>query len=161
MLPILSNLVVASAIYVAATDRKTLTVALILGVPAVILTWVFRAKHNEIVAFIDYILLVLLYFYIFALMLRKIVISTRVSVETVILGISSYLLLGLHSDQEIRELKGGMFPLLNLEERLLAILGVRHVDDVLLNAPWRVTKELLRSENVRTEKSSPASGAVA
>lgn len=59
-----------------------------------------------------------------------------------------YLLVGLHSDREVKAQKGGMYPIMNLEERLLALLACRHVDDVLVNAPWSATLDLVRTEGV-------------
>lgn len=36
-------------------------------------------------------------------------------------------------------------PLLNLHERVLSVLGCRHVDDVLIDAPYHITKEMVSS----------------
>jgi ethanolamine-phosphate cytidylyltransferase len=59
-----------------------------------------------------------------------------------------YLLVGLHGDSEVRRQKGGIYPILNCEERLLALVGCRHVDDVLVNAPWAASPALLREHGI-------------
>jgi ethanolamine-phosphate cytidylyltransferase len=35
-----------------------------------------------------------------------------------------------------------------MQERVLSVLGCRHVDDVLIDAPWEVSRELIASLNV-------------
>ena len=37
---------------------------------------------------------------------------------------------------------------MNLNERVLSVLGCRFVDDVLLDAPWEVTQEMIASFNI-------------
>merc|ERR1719263_1539191 len=37
---------------------------------------------------------------------------------------------------------------MNAEERLLAILACRHVDDLLVNAPWPVTNAFLEAQGI-------------
>jgi ethanolamine-phosphate cytidylyltransferase len=59
-----------------------------------------------------------------------------------------FLLVGVHSDQEAQHQKGGMYPIMNAEERLLAILACRHVDDVLVNAPWTLTNEFVAAHSI-------------
>ena len=39
-------------------------------------------------------------------------------------------------------------PLMNLHERVLSVLGCRHVDDVLIDAPYEITDDMLGSLNI-------------
>lgn len=39
-------------------------------------------------------------------------------------------------------------PLLNLHERVLSVLGCRFVDDVLIDAPYQITPEMISSLNL-------------
>eukprot|EP00448_Togula_jolla_P029195 CAMPEP_0170639874 /NCGR_PEP_ID=MMETSP0224-20130122/39895_1 /TAXON_ID=285029 /ORGANISM="Togula jolla, Strain CCCM 725" /LENGTH=359 /DNA_ID=CAMNT_0010970285 /DNA_START=39 /DNA_END=1115 /DNA_ORIENTATION=+ len=58
-----------------------------------------------------------------------------------------FLLVGLLSSEHIHELRG-ISPILTTQERALALLSLRSVDDVILGAPWEVTQELLVSMNI-------------
>jgi len=53
------------------------------------------------------------------------------------------LLVGVHSDAVVNEHAGTNRPVMALHERVLSVLGCRHVDDVLLDAPWEVTQEMV------------------
>lgn len=61
--------------------------------------------------------------------------------------LGDYLLVGLHSDEVLRTQRG-TGPVLTLLERAMAVLSLRPVDDVVLGAPWLVSKELLSALNV-------------
>lgn len=54
-----------------------------------------------------------------------------------------YLLVGVHSDKVINRIKGENFPLMNLQERVLSVLSCRYVDEVIIGAPFSVTKDVL------------------
>jgi ethanolamine-phosphate cytidylyltransferase len=54
-----------------------------------------------------------------------------------------YLLVGVHDDQTINRIKGSNFPLMNLQERVLSVLACRYVDEVIIGAPYSVTKDVL------------------
>ncbi|KNE64352.1 hypothetical protein AMAG_09378 [Allomyces macrogynus ATCC 38327] len=54
-----------------------------------------------------------------------------------------YLLVGVHDDQTVNAIKGSNFPLMNLHERVLSVLACRFVDEVVIGAPFKVTKEVL------------------
>ena len=56
-----------------------------------------------------------------------------------------YLIVGLHNDQVVNQVRGSNFPILNLNERVLSVLGCNLVDDVLLDAPYRITRDLIAS----------------
>ncbi len=48
----------------------------------------------------------------------------------------------------IKELKGGNFPVMNNYERLLNILSIEHVDDVILNIPYKITPQLIEEYSI-------------
>jgi len=59
-----------------------------------------------------------------------------------------YLIVGIHGDGVVNRQMGANFPLLNLHERVLGVLGCRFVDDVLIDAPYNVSQEMIASLNI-------------
>lgn len=57
--------------------------------------------------------------------------------------LGDYLLVGVHDDATIRRVLGSSFPLMNLNERVLSVLSCRYVDEVIIGAPYSVTKDVL------------------
>lgn len=51
-----------------------------------------------------------------------------------------FLIVGVHNDQIVNKHRGGNFPIMNLHERVLSVLGCKYVDDVLIDAPYQITK---------------------
>lgn len=62
-------------------------------------------------------------------------------------SLGDYLLVGLHSDEAVRHHKGAT-PVLTLLERAMAALSLHCVDDVVLGAPWEVTRDLITTMNI-------------
>jgi len=58
-----------------------------------------------------------------------------------------FLLVGLHSDETLRQ-RTGSPPVLTLLERAMALLSLQPVGDVVLGAPWEANHELLATMNV-------------
>ena len=58
------------------------------------------------------------------------------------------LLVGLFSDETIREVKGNKYPILNVYSRAMNILAMEMVDDVVLNAPYDLNPEFITEFNV-------------
>mmetsp|Transcript_9417 Transcript_9417/g.15374 ORF Transcript_9417/g.15374 Transcript_9417/m.15374 type:complete len:495 (+) Transcript_9417:110-1594(+) len=56
-----------------------------------------------------------------------------------------YLIVGVHGDRVVNRRRGHNYPIMNLNERLLSVLGCRYVNDVLIDAPWHVTREMIAS----------------
>jgi len=56
-----------------------------------------------------------------------------------------YLIVGIHGDLCVNKMRGMNFPLLNLHERVLSVLGCRYVDDVLIDAPYEISSEMIAS----------------
>ena len=53
--------------------------------------------------------------------------------------------MGIHNDALVNSYYGSNFPIMNMNERVLSVLGCKHVDDVLLDAPFAVTREMVAS----------------
>ncbi|KAL6071924.1 choline phosphate cytidylyltransferase [Balamuthia mandrillaris] len=62
--------------------------------------------------------------------------------------LGTYLIVGVHSDQEINAMKGENFPIMNLHERVLCVLSCKYVDEVIIGAPMKLTKEWLEQWNI-------------
>lgn len=56
-----------------------------------------------------------------------------------------YLYVGLWSDEMVRYYRGENYPLMCLQERLLMILACKYVDDVVIEAPFIITEDLIKS----------------
>lgn len=54
-----------------------------------------------------------------------------------------YVLVGIHDDGTINRIKGGNWPIMNLYERVLGVLSCRYVDEVIIGAPYTMSKEIL------------------
>jgi len=54
-----------------------------------------------------------------------------------------YLIVGLHTDPVVNRYKGANYPIMNLHERVLSVLAYRCVDEVVIGAPYAVTKEMM------------------
>jgi ethanolamine-phosphate cytidylyltransferase len=59
-----------------------------------------------------------------------------------------YLIVGIHSDAVVNQHRGSNLPLMNLHERVLSVLSCRFVDDVLIDAPYEITPEMVASLNI-------------
>lgn len=55
----------------------------------------------------------------------------------------TYVIVGVHNDNIVNARHGQNFPILNQRERVLSVLGCRYVDDVLFDAPYIITEQLL------------------
>lgn len=56
-----------------------------------------------------------------------------------------YLIVGVHGDALVNEERGCNLPLMNVHERVLSVLGCKFVDDVLIDAPQVITKDMIQS----------------
>jgi len=59
-----------------------------------------------------------------------------------------FLIVGVHNDAAVNKRLGSILPLMNMHERVLSVLGCRHIDDVLIDAPSKVTQEMISSLNI-------------
>ncbi|URE45729.1 ethanolamine-phosphate cytidylyltransferase [Musa troglodytarum] len=60
--------------------------------------------------------------------------------------LGDFLLVGIHTDQTISATRGAHRPIMNLHERSLSVLACRYVDEVIIGAPWEVSKDMKRNE---------------
>ncbi|XP_062303779.1 ethanolamine-phosphate cytidylyltransferase-like isoform X2 [Osmerus eperlanus] len=54
-----------------------------------------------------------------------------------------YVIVGLHFDQEVNRYKGKNYPIMNVHERTLSVLACRYVSEVVIGAPYAVSRDLL------------------
>eukprot|EP00811_Abedinium_folium_P002845 NODE_12617_length_1213_cov_6.529466.p1 GENE.NODE_12617_length_1213_cov_6.529466~~NODE_12617_length_1213_cov_6.529466.p1 ORF type:complete len:313 (+),score=83.54 NODE_12617_length_1213_cov_6.529466:2-940(+) len=71
----------------------------------------------------------------------------HVSVLKRVRGLGNKVIVGVHSDRTVNEHWGHTYPIMTMHERTLGLLGCRYVDDVLFDAPWIITQELISSLN--------------
>jgi hypothetical protein len=95
VLNMLLTLVIIAAINLAAANRRTLVIGLVLGAPALAFAWLGRVGAQNAVIVVRYVVFDLLMLLVFVMMLRAVLRSRRVTRETVLLGLSCYLLIGL------------------------------------------------------------------
>ena len=55
------------------------------------------------------------------------------------------MIVGIYADALVAQRRGGKMPIMNMQERVLSVLGCRHVDDALIDAPWVVSTEMIES----------------
>lgn len=60
-----------------------------------------------------------------------------------------YLIVGVHSDSVVNDRKGSNLPIMSMQERVLSVSGCKHCDDVLLDAPYMITDEVI--EHLRVD----------
>ncbi len=94
-LNVLLTLVIVAAINLTSSNRRTLVIGFIFGVPALIFAWLGRGESTGLTTAIRYLIFDLLLLQVFVVMLRAVLKARRVTRETVQLGLSCYLLLGL------------------------------------------------------------------
>jgi len=59
-----------------------------------------------------------------------------------------FLYVGIFNDDVANKIRGSNYPIMNMHERALSILSCRYVDDIILNAPWVITREMLVTFNI-------------
>ncbi|KAL0914884.1 hypothetical protein M5K25_015271 [Dendrobium thyrsiflorum] len=63
-------------------------------------------------------------------------------------ALGDFLLVGIHTDQTISSTRGAHRPIMNLHERSLSVLACRYVDEVIIGAPWEVSKDMITTFNI-------------
>ncbi|XP_072969452.1 ethanolamine-phosphate cytidylyltransferase-like [Typha angustifolia] len=61
--------------------------------------------------------------------------------------LGDFLLVGVHNDQTVSE-RRGCHPIMHLHERSLSVLACRYVDEVIIGAPWEVSKDMITTFNI-------------
>jgi cytidyltransferase-like protein len=59
-----------------------------------------------------------------------------------------FLLVGLHTDDDVSARRGPHLPIMNVHERALSVLACKHVDEVVIGAPEHISDSLLRTFNI-------------
>ncbi|KAK9824144.1 hypothetical protein WJX72_008090 [[Myrmecia] bisecta] len=59
-----------------------------------------------------------------------------------------FLLVGLHTDEDVMERRGRHLPIMDLHERSLSVLACKFVDEVIIGAPLEITQDLLTTFNI-------------
>ncbi|WOL18022.1 hypothetical protein Cni_G26815 [Canna indica] len=62
--------------------------------------------------------------------------------------LGDFLLVGIHTDQTISSTRGAHRPIMRLHERSLSVLACRYVDEVIIGAPWEVSKDMVTTFNI-------------
>lgn len=57
--------------------------------------------------------------------------------------LGDYIIVGLFSDKIINRYRGSNFPIMNLQERVLSVLACKYVNEVVMEAPYSITEELI------------------
>ena len=63
--------------------------------------------------------------------------------------LGDFLYVGLWDDEMVRYYKGQQYPIVSLQERVLMCLATKHVDDVVIGAPFILTEDLIKSLNIK------------
>lgn len=61
--------------------------------------------------------------------------------------LGDYLIVGIHTDEEISRHSMPGMPIMTLQERVLNVLAMKYVDDVVVGAPYHITKQLIQQIN--------------
>ncbi|XP_030500955.2 ethanolamine-phosphate cytidylyltransferase isoform X1 [Cannabis sativa] len=59
-----------------------------------------------------------------------------------------FLFVGIHTDQTVSAKRGVHRPIMNLHERSLSVLACRYVDEVIIGAPWEVSRDMITTFNI-------------
>lgn len=62
--------------------------------------------------------------------------------------LGDFLLVGIHTDQTVSGNRGPHHPIMNLHERSLSVLACRYVDEVIIGAPWTITKDMITTFDI-------------
>lgn len=54
-----------------------------------------------------------------------------------------YIIVGLYSDKVCNRSRGANYPIMTLQERVLSVLACKYVNEVVIEAPYTVTEELM------------------
>ncbi|KAL1326365.1 ethanolamine-phosphate cytidylyltransferase [Arachis hypogaea] len=62
--------------------------------------------------------------------------------------LGDFLLVGIHSDETVSSQRGNHYPIMHLHERSLSVLACGYVDEVIIGAPWEITKDMITTFNI-------------
>ncbi|KAL3160740.1 hypothetical protein ABBQ32_010650 [Trebouxia sp. C0010 RCD-2024] len=59
-----------------------------------------------------------------------------------------FLLVGLHTDEDVSERRGPHLPIMDLHERCLSVLACKYVDEAIIGAPLEISEDLITTFNI-------------
>lgn len=62
--------------------------------------------------------------------------------------LGTFLYVGIHDDATVNRHKGKNYPIMNLHERVMNVLSCKYVDEVVIGAPWVITRDLITTLNL-------------
>jgi ethanolamine-phosphate cytidylyltransferase len=60
-----------------------------------------------------------------------------------------FLIVGVYTDKDINDRKGECYPIMNIHERTLTVLSTKFVDEVIIGAPFHVSKYMVDLEKIQ------------
>lgn len=63
--------------------------------------------------------------------------------------LGTYLIVGIHDDETVNQLKGSNYPIMNLHERVLNVCSCKWVDDVVIGAPRIIDEDMIKTLNIK------------
>jgi ethanolamine-phosphate cytidylyltransferase len=63
--------------------------------------------------------------------------------------LGDFLYVGIWDDDMTRYYRGKQYPIVSIQERVLMCLACKHVDDVVIGAPFILTDDLIKSLNIK------------
>ena len=64
--------------------------------------------------------------------------------------LGDFLYVGIWDDEMTRYYKGDNYPIVSIQERVLMCLACKDTDDIVIGAPYIITKDLITSLNLST-----------
>jgi len=64
-------------------------------------------------------------------------------------ALGDFLYVGIWDDEMVRYYKGEHYPIISLQERVLMTLACKHVDDIVIGAPFMLTKNLIECLKIK------------
>jgi ethanolamine-phosphate cytidylyltransferase len=64
-------------------------------------------------------------------------------------AMGDFLFVGVLGDDVVNFFKGHNYPILSLHERVLMVLACKYADDVIIGAPYQVSRDMIKSLNVQ------------
>eukprot|EP00891_Asterochloris_glomerata_P006161 jgi/Astpho2/6161/Aster-03576 len=62
--------------------------------------------------------------------------------------LGDFLLVGLHTNEDVEERRGSHLPIMDVHERCLSLLACKYVDEVIIGAPMEVSQDLITTFNI-------------
>merc|ERR1712062_112138 len=63
--------------------------------------------------------------------------------------LGTYVVVGLHTDEEVNRYRGANHPIMSLNERTLSVLACRYVNEVVIGAPYVIDEQIIKHFNVK------------